>query len=103
MHFSYVTAHTDTEGESEEEKGWISSSASALTPEEKIELFNLLQQVDTLHCGSDNEKRESFRLLLENEEKVQRACAVQMFFSACIFSTVYDMFSFFPFCNVRIQ
>ncbi|XP_015279075.1 PREDICTED: regulator of microtubule dynamics protein 2 [Gekko japonicus] len=66
---SYVTAHTDTEGESEEEKGWISSSASALTPEEKIELFNLLQQVDTLHCGSDNEKREAFRLLLENEEK----------------------------------
>uniref|UniRef100_A0ACB8GAD1 Uncharacterized protein n=1 Tax=Sphaerodactylus townsendi TaxID=933632 RepID=A0ACB8GAD1_9SAUR len=65
----YVTAHTDTEGESEEEKGWISSTTSALKPEEKIELFNLLQQVDTLHCGSDNEKRESFRLLLENEEK----------------------------------
>nr|XP_056709129.1 regulator of microtubule dynamics protein 2 [Euleptes europaea] len=65
----YVTAHTDTEGESEEEKGWISSSASAVTPEDKIELFNLLQQVDTLHCGSDNERRESFRLLLENEEK----------------------------------
>ncbi|XP_054832706.1 regulator of microtubule dynamics protein 2 [Eublepharis macularius] len=65
----YVTAHTDTEGESEEEKGWVSSSTSALTPEEKIDLFNLLQQVDTLHCGSDGDRGESFRLLLENEEK----------------------------------
>ncbi|XP_062830402.1 regulator of microtubule dynamics protein 2 isoform X2 [Anolis carolinensis] len=65
----YATAHTDTEGESEEEKGWISSSASTLTPEEKIELFNLLQDADRLHSGSDNEKTESYKLLLENEEK----------------------------------
>uniref|UniRef100_A0A670HN17 Regulator of microtubule dynamics protein 2 n=1 Tax=Podarcis muralis TaxID=64176 RepID=A0A670HN17_PODMU len=65
----YITAHTDTEGESEEEKGWISSSTSPLAPEEKIELFNLLQNADRLHYGSDNEKRESFKLLLENEEK----------------------------------
>ncbi|XP_034964163.2 regulator of microtubule dynamics protein 2 isoform X2 [Zootoca vivipara] len=65
----YITAHTDTEGESEEEKGWISSSTSPLEPEEKIELFNLLQNADRLHCGSDNEKMESFKLLLENEEK----------------------------------
>ncbi|XP_077199854.1 regulator of microtubule dynamics protein 2 [Paroedura picta] len=70
----YVTAHTDTEGESEEEKGWISSPASALPPEEKIELFNLLQQVDTLHCGSNNEKQVGFRLLLENEGKYKN-CA----------------------------
>ncbi|KAJ6664746.1 hypothetical protein lerEdw1_006319 [Lerista edwardsae] len=65
----YITAHTDTEGESEEEKGWVSSSTSSLMPEEKIELFNLLQDVDRLRCGSDDEKRESFRLLHENEEK----------------------------------
>lgn len=89
MYFSYVTAHTDTEGESEEEKGWISSSASVVTPEEKIELFNLLQQVDTLHCGSANEKRESFRLLLENEEKVTQDSVTQIIFSACTFNTVY--------------
>lgn len=41
-------------------------------PEEKIELFNLLQDIDRLHCGSDDEKSEGFRLLRENEEKVQK-------------------------------
>ncbi|XP_044310029.1 regulator of microtubule dynamics protein 2 isoform X1 [Varanus komodoensis] len=65
----YITAHTDTEGESEEEKGWTNSSTYYLTPEEKIDLFNLLQDVDRLHCGSDYEKRESFDLLLQNKEK----------------------------------
>ncbi|XP_066467649.1 regulator of microtubule dynamics protein 2 [Tiliqua scincoides] len=65
----YITAHTDTEGESEEEKGWVNSSLSSYMPEEKIELFNLLQDIDRLRCGSDDEKRESFRLLRENEEK----------------------------------
>ncbi|XP_042334100.1 regulator of microtubule dynamics protein 2 isoform X3 [Sceloporus undulatus] len=70
----YMTAHTDTEGESEEEKGWINSSTTSLTPEEKIDLFNLLQESDRLHSGSDNDKRESFKLLLENEEKY-RNCA----------------------------
>ncbi|XP_061480720.1 regulator of microtubule dynamics protein 2 isoform X2 [Rhineura floridana] len=65
----YITAHTDTEGDSEEEKGWIRSSTSALAPEEKIELFNLLQEVDRLHCGSDIEKREGFKVLFDNEEK----------------------------------
>ncbi|XP_062980334.1 regulator of microtubule dynamics protein 2 isoform X2 [Elgaria multicarinata webbii] len=64
----YITAHTDTEGESEEEKGWISSPTSSLSPEEKIDLFNLLQEVDRLHCGSDDMKRESFKLLLQNEK-----------------------------------
>ncbi|XP_074845790.1 regulator of microtubule dynamics protein 2 [Carettochelys insculpta] len=65
----YITAHTDTEGESEEEKGWISLSAASLRPEKKTELFNLLQQVESLRCGSDDDKRESFRLLLVKEEK----------------------------------
>nr|XP_060609971.1 regulator of microtubule dynamics protein 2 [Anolis sagrei ordinatus]XP_060609972.1 regulator of microtubule dynamics protein 2 [Anolis sagrei ordinatus] len=69
----YATAHTDTEGESEEEKGWIGSSASSLTPEEKIELFNLLQDADRLHSGPDNEKTESYKLLLENEEKYRKS------------------------------
>ncbi|XP_067418762.1 regulator of microtubule dynamics protein 2 isoform X2 [Emydura macquarii macquarii] len=63
----YLTAHTDTEGESEEEKGWISSPAAS--EEKETELFNLLQQVDSLHCGSDDDKKESFRKLLEKEEK----------------------------------
>ncbi|KAM3853497.1 regulator of microtubule dynamics protein 2 isoform 1-T1 [Vipera latastei] len=65
----YVTAHTDTEGESEEEKGWINSSISSLMPEEQKDLFNLLQEVDRIHGGSEDEKRESFKLLLEREEE----------------------------------
>ncbi|XP_030412982.1 regulator of microtubule dynamics protein 2 isoform X3 [Gopherus evgoodei] len=65
----YITAHTDTEGESEEERGWISLSAASARTEKETELFNLLQQVDSLHCGSDDDKKESFRLLLEKEEK----------------------------------
>ncbi|KAM6461794.1 regulator of microtubule dynamics protein 2 isoform 3-T3 [Liasis olivaceus] len=65
----YITAHTDTEGESEEEKGWINSSVSSLIPEEKIHLFNLLQEVDRMHVGSEHEKRESFKLLLERKEE----------------------------------
>ncbi|XP_026551183.1 regulator of microtubule dynamics protein 2 [Pseudonaja textilis] len=65
----YMTAHTDTEGESEEEKGLINSSVSSLTPEEKIDLSNLLQEVDRMHAGSEHEKRESFKLLLEREEE----------------------------------
>nr|XP_020658475.1 regulator of microtubule dynamics protein 2 isoform X1 [Pogona vitticeps]XP_020658476.1 regulator of microtubule dynamics protein 2 isoform X1 [Pogona vitticeps]XP_020658477.1 regulator of microtubule dynamics protein 2 isoform X1 [Pogona vitticeps]XP_020658478.1 regulator of microtubule dynamics protein 2 isoform X1 [Pogona vitticeps] len=69
----YITAHTDTEGESEEEKGWINSSTSLLTSEEKTDLCDLLQEVDRLNGGSDNEKRESFRLLRENEEKYRNS------------------------------
>ncbi|XP_039384565.1 regulator of microtubule dynamics protein 2 isoform X3 [Mauremys reevesii] len=65
----YITAHTDTEGESEEERGWISLPAASARTEKETELFNLLQQVDSLHCGSDDDKKESFRLLLEKEEK----------------------------------
>uniref|UniRef100_A0A8C3ILH2 Regulator of microtubule dynamics protein 2 n=1 Tax=Chrysemys picta bellii TaxID=8478 RepID=A0A8C3ILH2_CHRPI len=65
----YITAHSDTEGESEEERGWISLPAASARTEEETELFNLLQQVDSLHCGSDDDKKESFRLLLEKEEK----------------------------------
>ncbi|XP_025030997.1 regulator of microtubule dynamics protein 2 isoform X2 [Python bivittatus] len=65
----YITAHTDTEGESEEEKGWINCSVSSLIPEEKIDLFNLLQEVDRMHVGSEHEKRESFKLLLERKEE----------------------------------
>ncbi|XP_006131367.2 regulator of microtubule dynamics protein 2 isoform X1 [Pelodiscus sinensis] len=62
----YITAHTDTEGESEEEKGLPAASAR---PEKETELFDLLQRMDSLHCGSDGDKKESFRLLHEREEK----------------------------------
>lgn len=69
--FSYITAHTDTEGESEEEKGWvISSGATVVRSEEETKLANLLQNVDHLHGGSVDDKKKSFRLLLEEKEQV---------------------------------
>ncbi|XP_019382706.1 PREDICTED: regulator of microtubule dynamics protein 2 isoform X3 [Gavialis gangeticus] len=66
----YITAHTDTEGESEEEKGGvISSGATVVRSEEETKLANLLQNVDHLHCGSVDDKKKSFRLLLEKKEQ----------------------------------
>ncbi|NWI13388.1 RMD2 protein, partial [Crypturellus soui] len=69
----YITAHTDTEGESEEEKGWMKSPDVERLEEEK-ELLDLLQQADSLHKGSEDDKKEGFRLLLEKEEKYEN-CA----------------------------
>lgn len=69
MIFSYLTAHTDTEGDSEEEKGCKKSSDVTVQSEEE-ELLTLLQQVDSLHKGSEDDKKESFRLLLEKDDKV---------------------------------
>ncbi|NWX46657.1 RMD2 protein, partial [Steatornis caripensis] len=65
----YLTAHTDSEGDSEEEKGCVKSPDAIVKSEE--ELFNLLQQVDSLHKGSEDDKKESFRLLLEKDDKYQ--------------------------------
>lgn len=68
--FSYLTAHTDSEGDSEEEKGCMKSLDAIVKSEEEEELFNLLQQVDNLHKGSEDDKKEGFRLLLEKDDKV---------------------------------
>lgn len=67
--FSYLTAHTDTEGDSEEEKGW-KKSPDAIAKSEDEELCNFLQQMDNLHKGSEDDKKEGFRLLLEKDDKV---------------------------------
>lgn len=69
MFFSYLTAHTDTEGDSEEEKGCKKPSDVTVQSEEE-ELLTLLQQVDSLHKGSEDDKKEGFRLLLEKDDKV---------------------------------
>ncbi|KFR04782.1 Regulator of microtubule dynamics protein 2 [Nipponia nippon] len=66
----YLTAHTDSEGDSEEEKGYM-KSPDAIVKSEEEELFNLLQQVDNLHKGSEDDKKEGFRLLLENDDKYE--------------------------------
>ncbi|NWH78819.1 RMD2 protein, partial [Piaya cayana] len=67
----YLTAHTDSEGDSEEEKGCVKSPDAVVKSEEEEELFNLLQQVDNLHKGSENDKKEAFRLLLEKNDKYE--------------------------------
>ncbi|XP_071431767.1 regulator of microtubule dynamics protein 2 [Pithys albifrons albifrons] len=66
----YLTAHTDSEGDSEEEKRCMKPPDAAVKSEEE-ELFNFLQQVDSLHKGSEDDKKEGFRLLLEKDEKYE--------------------------------
>ncbi|KAF4794926.1 regulator of microtubule dynamics 2 [Turdus rufiventris] len=64
----YLTAHTDSEGDSEEEK---KSPDVTVKSEEHEDLFNFLQQVDNLHKGSEDDKKEGFRLLLEKDDKYE--------------------------------
>ncbi|NWR73876.1 RMD2 protein, partial [Centropus unirufus] len=66
----YLTAHTDSEGDSEEEKGCMKSSDATVKSEEE-ELLNFLQQVDNLHKGTEDDKKEAFRLLLEKNDKYE--------------------------------
>ncbi|NWV15441.1 RMD2 protein, partial [Ptilonorhynchus violaceus] len=68
----YLTAYTDSEGDSEEEKRCMKSpDAMVKSEEEEEDLFNFLQQVDNLHKGSEDDKKEGFRLLLEKDDKYE--------------------------------
>ncbi|NWI46639.1 RMD2 protein, partial [Picathartes gymnocephalus] len=67
----YLTAHTDSEGDSEEEKRCMKSPNAVVKSEEDEDLFNFLQQVDNLHKGSEDDKKEGFRLLLEKDDKYE--------------------------------
>ncbi|NWV18178.1 RMD2 protein, partial [Origma solitaria] len=67
----YLTAHTDSEGDSEEEKRCIKSPDAVVKSEEEEDLLNFLQQVDNLHKGSEDDKKEGFRLLLEKDDKYE--------------------------------
>ncbi|NWV82063.1 RMD2 protein, partial [Dasyornis broadbenti] len=67
----YLTAHTDSEGDSEEEKRCMKSPDAVVKSEEEEDLFNFLQQVDNLHKGSEDDKKEGFRLLLEKDDKYE--------------------------------
>ncbi|NXY32379.1 RMD2 protein, partial [Pomatorhinus ruficollis] len=69
----YLTAHTDSEGDSEEEKRCMKSPDAIVKSEEDEELFNFLQQVDSLHKGSEDDKKEGFRLLLEKDYKYENS------------------------------
>ncbi|NWR91278.1 RMD2 protein, partial [Furnarius figulus] len=66
----YLTAHTDSEGDSEEEKRCM-KPPDAMVQSEEEELLNFLQQVDNLHKGSEDDKKEGFRLLLEKDDKYE--------------------------------
>ncbi|NWT83906.1 RMD2 protein, partial [Lanius ludovicianus] len=67
----YLTAHTDSEGDSEEEKRCVKSPDAMVKSEEDEDFFNFLRQVDNLHKGSEDDKKEGFRLLLEKDDKYE--------------------------------
>ncbi|XP_071595284.1 regulator of microtubule dynamics protein 2 isoform X1 [Heliangelus exortis] len=84
----YLTAHTDSEGDSEEEKECMKSPDATVKSEE--ELFNLLQQVDNLHKGSEDDKKEAFRLLLEKDDKYEN-CADFLWRLARSYGDLFEM------------
>ncbi|XP_063774125.1 regulator of microtubule dynamics protein 2 [Pseudophryne corroboree] len=66
----YITAQTDTEVESEDEPGVGNvRSENAKVIKEESELLSLLQRADSSHSGSDSEKHEVFRMMLNKQEK----------------------------------
>ncbi|XP_077139028.1 regulator of microtubule dynamics protein 2-like [Ranitomeya variabilis] len=66
----YLTAQTDTEVESEDEPGvGLLPTQIAKIPEDQAELLSLLKQADTNHNGSESEKQDGFRMLLNKQEK----------------------------------
>ncbi|KAG8550571.1 hypothetical protein GDO81_023716 [Engystomops pustulosus] len=66
----YITAQTDTEVESEDEPGLgIVTAEKTKLPEEEAELQSLLRQADTNHNGSESDKQDGFRMLLNKQEK----------------------------------
>ncbi|NXH44547.1 RMD2 protein, partial [Dicaeum eximium] len=67
----YLTALTDSEGDSEEEERWMKSPDAVVKSEEDEDLLNFLQQVDNLHKGSEDDKKEGFSLLLEKNDKYE--------------------------------
>ncbi|NWH90284.1 RMD2 protein, partial [Aegithalos caudatus] len=67
----YLTAHTDSEGDSEEEKRCLKSPDAVVKSEDEEDLLNFLHQVDNLHKGSEDDKKEGFRLLLEKDDKYE--------------------------------
>nr|XP_033792715.1 regulator of microtubule dynamics protein 2 isoform X2 [Geotrypetes seraphini] len=65
----YMTAHTDPEVESENEKKQAHLPTDILMPCPEAVPLMLLQQADRLHDGSELSKQQGFRLMIETEEK----------------------------------
>ncbi|NXO22250.1 RMD2 protein, partial [Cisticola juncidis] len=86
----YLTAHTDSEGDSEEEKRCMKSPDAMVKSEEDEDLVNFLQQVDNLHKGSEDDKKEGFRLLLEKDDKYEN-CADFLWRLARAYGDLFEM------------
>lgn len=65
----YITAHTDTEQESEDEKRRVPFTAGSLVSEQEAELIHDIQRADSLHDGSETEKQEGYKMLLGKQDK----------------------------------
>ncbi|XP_030053977.1 regulator of microtubule dynamics protein 2 isoform X2 [Microcaecilia unicolor] len=65
----YMTAHTDPEVESEDEKKQAHLPTDNVIPCSEAVSLILLQQADRLHDGSELSKQQGFRLMAESEEK----------------------------------
>ncbi|NWW22484.1 RMD2 protein, partial [Falcunculus frontatus] len=88
----YLTAHTDSEGDSEEEKRCVKSPDAIVKSEEDEDLLNFLQQVDNLHKGSEDDKKEGFRLLLEKDNKYEN-CVDFLWRLARAYGDLFEMTS----------
>ncbi|NXA83901.1 RMD2 protein, partial [Thryothorus ludovicianus] len=86
----YLTAHTDSEGDSEEEKRCMKSPDAMVKSEEDEDLFNFLQHVDKLHKGSEDDKKEGFRLLLEKDDKYEN-CVEFLWRLARAYGDLFEM------------
>lgn len=67
----YVTAHTDTEEESDEgnKDPTLNFPTTEDLIEEKDEFKLLMQKADSLHTGPESEKKEGFMMLLEKKDQ----------------------------------
>ncbi|MGH0147300.1 UNVERIFIED_CONTAM: hypothetical protein FKN15_010212 [Acipenser sinensis] len=67
----YVTAHTDTEEESDEgnKDPTVNFPTTEDLIEEKDEFKLLMQKADSLHTGPESEKKEGFMMLLEKKDQ----------------------------------
>ncbi|XP_056342478.1 regulator of microtubule dynamics protein 2 isoform X1 [Oenanthe melanoleuca] len=88
----YLTAHTDSEGDSEEEKRCMKSPDAIVKSEEDEDLINFLQKVDNLHKGSEEDKKEGFRLLLEKDDKYEK-CVDFLWRLARAYGDLFEMTS----------
>ncbi|KAG8444188.1 hypothetical protein GDO86_009392 [Hymenochirus boettgeri] len=67
----YITAHTDTEIESDEEKGVKFPNAGHAKGTKGSDLLSVLQYADASHHGTESDKQNGFRMMLTHGEKYE--------------------------------